>query len=294
MNQSLREMRRKAKEIALTLLSPMPTPLYLEMRWRAYNLFQTKEVLRRERIQRTIITNDGWSLKPFDDVKAIFVHVPKCAGDSVSRTLFGNFSGGHITLDQYLNHFEPKSIVSYFKFAIVRNPWDRLVSDYHYLKNGGYHGNDHHRNWFRAELGDFKDFDEFVRGWLNKENIWKLDHFWPQYRYILERRVKIHLDFIGFFENLQEDFRYISEHLGLDCHLQHANTSAHVDYKSYYNEETMNIVADVYDIDIKLLGYNFDNSSLPEQLAKRSAGRALDLTASGLDKGSSQHFLDLY
>jgi len=290
MKNWLREKARITKEAATSLISLMPPWLYLQMRWWAYCQFHSKETIQAAQAQRTITTSEGWSLKPFDDTKAIFVHIPKCAGDSVSRTLFGNLSGGHTPFDQYLNIFEPKCIASYFKFAIVRNPWDRLVSDYHYLKNGGYRGNDGHRNWFNAELGGFKDFDEFVRGWLNKENIWKLDHLRPQYHYLLERRGKVDLDFIGFFENLQEDFRHIRERLGIDCELQHANKSEHKDYKSYYSEDTKRIVAEVYDSDIKLLGYNFDNSSVPAQLARRSAGRVLDLTAPGLHQGSVPDF----
>jgi hypothetical protein len=287
MIQWLRESRRKAKEAAISLISLMPASLYLEVRWRAYNLRQQKEILKRQQIQRTIITSESYSFKPFDDTKAIFVHIPKCAGVSVNKAIFGNLAGGHTTLDDYLNVFEPRCIVSYFKFTVVRNPWDRLVSAFQFLKAGGFNAED--RNWSSGELGQFNDFDQFVKGWLNKENIWKWHHFRPQYHYILERRGKVQLDFIGFLENLEEDFRYIAERLGLDCRLQHVNKSEHNDYRDYYNEETMRIVADVYDTDIKLLGYNFDNSSLPAQLAKRSSGRALDLTAPGLRRGNSRH-----
>ena len=50
-------------------------------------------------------------------------------------------------------------------------PWDRLVSAFHYLKKGG--STQEAADWARKELGRFNDFDGFVKGWLNKENIWK-------------------------------------------------------------------------------------------------------------------------
>src|SRR5271165_1269962 len=97
----------KAKETVTTLFSLMPSSLYLQTRWRYHKHLQPKEVVEREQELRTVITNEGTSLKPFDDTRTIFVHIPKCAGTSVSKALFGNFSGGHLTFDEYLNHFEP-------------------------------------------------------------------------------------------------------------------------------------------------------------------------------------------
>jgi hypothetical protein len=283
MKQWLRDKRLLVDDAVGTVLSLLPPRPYLEMKWRYYNLSRSKKELEHARSKRTMITSESYSFIPFDDTKAIFVHIPKCAGVSVCRALFGNLAGGHTTLDEYLNIFEPRYIESYFKFTIVRNPWDRLVSAFHFMQSGGF--NEEDRNWFSGELGHFKDFEEFVKGWLNKNNIWKWPHFRPQYHYIVERKGKVKMDCVGFLENIEEDFRYVTKRLGVDCSLQQSNKGNHDDYRSYYNEETMKIVADVYDTDIKLLGYNFDNSSLPAQLAKRSSGTALDLTAPGLHKG---------
>ena len=51
--------------------------------------------------------------------------------------------------------------------------------------------------------------------------------------------------------------------------LENSNISQHNSYVNYYNDETKEIVKEVYAEDIKLLGYNFDNSSLQRQLAQR-------------------------
>tara|TARA_R110001583_G_scaffold105202_1_gene252647 strand:- start:13918 stop:14577 length:660 start_codon:yes stop_codon:yes gene_type:complete len=216
---------------------------------------------------REFVNDRGYSYKPFDDKKAIFVHVPKCAGVSIAKTLFGCLAGGHTTLDEYINVFEPKFITSYFKFTIVRNPWDRLVSAYFFLKKGGFGLKD--KTWFEQELSTYSSFDDFVRNWVNKKNIQKWHHFRPQYHYILNRHNKIKLDFVGYLENIDEDFNTIKKQIGVNCTLENSNKSQHNSYINYYNDETKEIVKEVYAEDIKLLGYNFDNSSLQQQLAQR-------------------------
>ena len=78
----------------------------------------------------------------------------------------------------------------YFKFAIVRNPWDRLVSFYKYL---GY-----------KNQMDFKTFvTEEFKNKVFKERYWFVG---PQYEYVVDKNGKMIVDFIGKFESLQEDF----------------------------------------------------------------------------------------
>ncbi|VEN75405.1 conserved hypothetical protein [Candidatus Desulfarcum epimagneticum] len=237
------------------ILSWVPPRLYLEVRRLGRKIFQKNAVpLHR---------------KPFDEARAIFIHIPKCAGVSVNHALFGNLGGGHATLEQYLDVFEPKCIVGYFKFTIVRNPWDRLASAYHFLKQGGFDEKDRH--WFNEELACFKNFDDFVRNWLSRENIWKWDHFRPQRHYMFDRGHKVQLDFVGRFENIQEDFSYIAGKIGAKTALPHLNKSERGNYPDDYTKETKERVAEVYAEDIQVLGYDFDHSIPPDR--RRKPGR---------------------
>jgi hypothetical protein len=248
------------------ILNLLPKKAYMTIKRWDYKRSCPK-AFEKSQMMRSVETEDGYSYKPFDDNKAIFIHIPKCAGVSVNRTLFGNLAGGHMTLEEYLNVFEPEHIDAYFKFTIVRNPWDRLVSAYFFLKKGGF--GDRDRDWFNEELSSFASFDDFVKRWVNEENIWKWHHFRPQYHYMLDKREKVPLDFIGFLENLDEDFAFISQRMGLTVALPKSNKSEHNNYQDYYSEESKEIVKSVYSRDIQMLGYNFDNSALSKQLANR-------------------------
>src|SRR6187402_3169911 len=65
--------------------------------------------------------------------QCIFVHIPKTAGNSINR-VFGVGWENHKDLARYHAEIPRETFERYFKFAIVRNPWDRLLSDYNYQK----------------------------------------------------------------------------------------------------------------------------------------------------------------
>ena len=78
-------------------------------------------------------SNDNM-LKVFDKKKCIFFHIPKTAGISLVKALFGDLDWGHRDVKYYRNVFNKKKFDSYFKFTFVRNPYDRLFSAYSFLK----------------------------------------------------------------------------------------------------------------------------------------------------------------
>ncbi|MBE9061363.1 sulfotransferase family 2 domain-containing protein [cf. Phormidesmis sp. LEGE 11477] len=249
------------------LIKALPPKQYLELKRLHCRVTKPGEFSRLQE-KREDVTNSSYSCRPFVESKSIFIHVPKCAGSSISRSLYGNLAGGHIPIDGYTTIFKPEEILSYFKFAFVRNPWDRLVSAYHFLKDGGLTSRD--AKWARQELGDFDSFDKFVHNWLNEENIWKYYHFQPQSYYICNHHDKLNLNFIGFFENIDEDFDYVTNKLNKRCDLKKINTSSQKNYQDYYDDITEQIVADVYAEDIEMLGYDFANSNIKNQLKMRS------------------------
>jgi len=251
------------KEVLLSLL---PTRLYLEAVHLESKL-RYSALYRKLQDQRLRVTDSDYSFLPFDESRSIFVHVPKCAGVSVCRTLYGNLAGGHTTLREYTRIFEPARLLEYFKFTIVRNPWDRLVSAYHFLQGGGFDHRD--AEWFESELSRFEDFDDFVRGWVNATNIWSWHHFRPQHHYMHDPKGRISVDFVVLLENLDEDLEVVRRRIEWHGSLPESNRSRHRPYSDYYTSDTRRIVAEVYARDIALLDYSFDNSSLARQIANR-------------------------
>lgn len=233
---------------------PAAQRVRLEARWWQYRLTQ-RRIYRRRQKMRLAASSWKYSCRPFDENRAIFIHIPKCAGVSVSRALFGNLAGGHKTLHYYCQMFEPSALLDYFKFTIVRNPWDRLVSAYFFLESGGMDSAD--RQWASAELSAYDDFDEFVRCWVNSENIWRGEHFYPQSYFLDSGPFPVELDFIGRFETLDRDFSYIAKHLELDVALDCHNKSRRTSYADYFSPATRDIVASVYAEDIRRFGYDF-------------------------------------
>ena len=251
------------------LLNLLPARAYLRLKWNYSKLFERESFEQRQDLRHTT-TCGTFSFKEFDRKKAIFVHIPKCAGIAVKKALFDDLSGGHTKLSTYCTVFEPELFLSYFKFTFIRNRWDRLVSAYHFLKGGGYGEAD--KNWFARELGNFRDFDEFVRNWLKAENIRKHIHFIPQMEFLEdENNDGIKVDYIGLYENIEDDFNHIAKRLGVGETLKKRNGSNHESYKDYYCDTTREIVRNVYLKDIERLGYDFENSNIARQVAARDA-----------------------
>ena len=142
-----------------------------------------------------------------DQLKAIFIHIPKTGGNSIQKALFENPSV-HVRWSDYYNKNSEK-FYRFFKFAVVRNPWDRLVSAFFYLKNGGMNNED--KQWADENIQCFETFEEFVFGWLNKKNVYTWMHFIPQTYWICDHNKRIMIDYIARLETMDEDFLFIAE-----------------------------------------------------------------------------------
>ena len=230
--------------------------------------------------------------------KCIFVHIPKDAGQSIERIFLnlldlkwetraplllryndrpelGPPSLAHLKASEYVRYkyLSQELFNEYYKFTFVRNPWDRIISIYKHFD-------------FSTRF-EFKFFltDILTKG-LWQEKYWFIG---PQSDFVCAEDGRILVDFIGRFENLQNDFYFVCEKIGLPpIEVPHSNRSSftspvlsvrpkefvkyiryqlkgrHIPafkrYQDYYDDESRQLVAEIYKKDIELFSYKFDKN----------------------------------
>jgi len=218
--------------------------------------------------------------------KCIFIHIPKCAGSSIERALghFDNYAGRDGQDHRSIREIElpvitPKIFYSkenlyevlrrvryrnspatnpnskltvtrkqyddYYKFAFIRNPWARAYSWYKNVMRDEIHK----RNY--QITGDVS-LRDFLRSHAGKKMLR------PQTYWLKSFDGSINLDKIGRFETLNEDFHEICSDLHIsNIALPHEIRGSGEDYTDHYDQESIDIVANVYKEEIDRFGYSF-------------------------------------
>jgi hypothetical protein len=218
-------------------------------------LLRKYQTLKYANSQKYKIKQDGALLNAFYSTRTIFIHIPKTAGVSLVKSIFGHVTlEGHRSVSFYKQVFGTR-YSDFFTFTIVRNPWDRLYSAYKFLQKGGI--NIHDKNAFETHLSTYKDFEDFVLKGLNEKIIWEIMHLIPQYEFVCDKNGKIIVDYVGKFENLKESADEINDILKLDFELKHHNKTDNKDYKDIYTTEMIEKVHQIYQKDIDIFEYSF-------------------------------------
>ncbi|MEO0438589.1 MAG: sulfotransferase family 2 domain-containing protein [Pseudomonadota bacterium] len=161
-----------------------------------------------------------------------------------------------MTVCDYVDAFSPFRFIRAFKFAIVRNPWQRLYSAYRFLEKGG-------MNQADARLADqvlssHPSFDGFIRNWLTRENAQRHVHFRTQTSFLFDTSAHIYVDFIGFLENIDADFSTIVDKTGISRSLAHTNRSTEssaLKGLEGLGEREVQVVEEIYAEDFHTFGY---------------------------------------
>ena len=211
------------------------------------------------------------------DLKAIFIHIHKTGGTTIAMNLkkyygfetyylrrpdhekfcfdkkkkkyinYENRIHGVINYFKTSPHLNRKMKMNqekwnnYYKFCFIRNPYDRIVSAWN------------HVNRFNIP---FKNF-------LNLKNtcndVEYMHMFMPQYRSMINEKAINYIDFIGHFENLDEDFEKILNNLGIENIIHNKNNKLnvrnHKHYNEYYDQEALDKVNILMNEDFKNLDY---------------------------------------
>jgi len=177
--------------------------------------------------------------------KAVFIRVPK-TGSTAVLTRFCEGQGGHVPAARLRDRIGRDRWPDWFSFAFVRNPWDRVVSAWYYLR------------FSLPVVPEQMSFTDFVatRTFLQA---WTGSHF-HQLPYLVDGAGAIIVSFIGRYEHLQRDVDRISARLDLPCSTLRRSGSARPPgdtYRHHYTDETRRVVAGECRADIEAFGYTF-------------------------------------
>ena len=184
----------------------------------------------------------------------VFIHIDKTGGTSLSHVLGLLPFKSHFTVRQVQNLIG-LDWHNVFTFSIVRNPYDRVVSQFEFRKK---------RDDFHIKTNNIS-FDDWVK------STYKLND--PKYIYDVENGNRLNftqkqwltndqgvvdVDYILKFENITNDYKVLQDIIGLKKSLPHMNKTERKPYKYYYSDESKSIVENYFKEDFEEFNYNFD------------------------------------
>ena len=205
--------------------------------------------------------------------KFIFLHTPKTGGLSIGRAI-SKALGIQDPYESFYIHYDDLNeqiLKDYFVFTFVRNPWDRITSDYRFKNeiNSNYSFETFLEDqqlcyeqqyktsvkptditFFDTHREKASYFSEFIH------TISQVDFLKGKFNHGIDTLP--YINFIGRFENIEKDFEYICGKIGIKAKLEHTNrTNWHNKHYSWYfksKKYNYNIIEDS-----KQFKYNYDN-----------------------------------
>lgn len=184
--------------------------------------------------------------------------------DGYAKTFYGT-EYSHFTLSLFKKHIDLKEIN--FSFTFVRNPFEKLVSEFFWRLNN--------KISFRPLL-DFDATENNFELFIHKleglklsylENMTAVEsHYYPQTKFVFlkkyfSKNVKdkknYKVDFIGRFENYENDLNILGSLFEIKKQVKHKNKSDHPSYKTLYSNSSKKIVEKIYKDDLNNFNYVF-------------------------------------
>lgn len=199
--------------------------------------------------------------------KFIFVAVPKTGTHSVRQALrhhmgprdleqvglfvkkhfpipeLARLQHGHLSLQQVRPYMRPEEWDAFFKFAFVRNPFDRFIS---------------YCAFMTRDQGQFERDPKGVMRHMLERPPMRHILFQPQHLLLTDADGALLADYVGRVEEMQRSYDQICEQIGIPTsRLEKVNASKRLDYRDYYDQPLVDGVAKLYSRDLALFGYEF-------------------------------------
>ena len=170
----------------------------------------------------------------------IFIHINKTGGSSIEKALGLPFD--HRSAREKIAAIGSDVWERKFSFSFVRNPWERLVSWYQYVQRTPLH----------EDCRPGETFADFAARFLEKPRR-------AQWWMIEDLNGVMGLDYVGRFENLNDDIAYLCQRIGIKAQtLPHRNKMADKDYRTFYDDRLALAVKNNWTREIDAFGYTFE------------------------------------
>lgn len=194
-----------------------------------------------------------------------FVHINKTGGSSVERTL--GLPVDHRTALEWRDDLGPEAWERRYRFTVVRNPWDRAVSHYHYRVQTNQTSLGERKIGFREWL--LRVFVERDPAYYDQPKM-----FMPQLDWVSDEEGALMVDRVCRFERLSDDISEVGKVIGRPLDLPHLKASQRGPYQSYYDDETRDVVSAWFRRDADAFGYAFDEPRPPPRRSRTPSSHA--------------------
>ena len=158
----------------------------------------------------------------------------------------------HSTLADIAGLASDTEIADFFTLTLVRNPWDRMVSYYHWLQGQSFA----HPAVALAKALSFSAF-------LNHAQTIASLTLWPYAAHMRDRFGTERASLYARLEHLEQDLAPFEAHLGFRLTIPRANASPRrKDWRGYYSDSDAALMASLTALDIARFGYRFDPHKL--------------------------------
>lgn len=208
-----------------------------------------------------------------NELSLIYLHIPKCGGSFIQKT-FAPYSEacptiqwddarGHLTYLEYLRVFENhgEDIHHNQIMTVVRNPWAWHVSWFNYVRRDRWGK----RSGLKVEHKLFRrmSFDDYLN-WLDDDNAPQSPQGYlkkQQSDWVCDEEGQIRVDHVLHQECLLQELQTLIAQLKIDVAptANRVNVSTKDDYRSYYSQRGIDLVASRHRRDCELFGYEFSD-----------------------------------
>ncbi len=211
--------------------------------------------------------------------RCIFVHIPRTGGTTIEDLVWPGPRSSRTTADlwmgfvddhhnkyqtgglQHLSAVHIRSEVGaavfsrYYKFTLVRNPWDKAVSQFAYMD-----AREDLRRFLGMKKGDgFKSYLALIS--KKKHVQWE-----PQVEFVRDSDGAVLVDYIGRYEAFSESVSRTLNAIGLRAdRIPHANRTDRAAYQTYYDDESREMIAALYADDIEAFGYGWGQTTVSDK-----------------------------